>query len=162
MCKGITTILLGLTVPVFILGCGGGAANDSVETAPVSGTVTMDGQPLAGAEVNFTTDKFASSGTTDAEGKFELPTGAAIGENKVFISKWKGGRKPSDGSDELIDDPSILDDGQLEAIGDGTGGGAQEAEQLIPETYSDPTSTSLKFPVSAGGTDKADFRLKSS
>jgi len=161
MCKGMTAILLGLTVPVFILGCGGGAANESVETAPVSGTVTMDGKPLAGATVNFTTEKFASSGTTDAEGKYELPTGAAVGDNKVFISKWKGGRAPSDESDVFEDNPEILDDGQIEAIGDGTQS-AQETEQLVPDTYSDPANTSLKFPVSAGGTTTADFRLKSS
>lgn len=159
MRKGMTSILLGLAVPLFFLGCGGGAGG-GVDTADVSGTITMDGKPLADAEVTFITEDFASSGTTDKDGNYFLPSGAAIGENKVFISKWKGGRKPGDESDELEDNPDILDDGQLEAIGDGTDA-SSEIEQLIPETYSDPSTTSLKFPVSAGGTKKANFRLKS-
>ncbi|MEO1994569.1 MAG: hypothetical protein ABGZ17_04770, partial [Planctomycetaceae bacterium] len=137
------------------------AGRKSVETAPVSGTILMDGKPLGGAEVNFMTDDFASLGRTDAQGKYELPAGAAIGENKVFISKWKGGRKPQPAGDDFEDNPEILDDGQLEAVSDGTSG-TQEAEQLIPEDFSNPETTTLKFQVGSDGTDKADFRIKSS
>ena len=161
MFKGMFSLALCLTLPLFLLGCGGDSAAKTVETAPVSGTVLMDGKPLEGAEVNFITDDFASVGTTDKDGKYELPAGAAIGENKVFISKWKGGRKPQAEGDDYEDNPDILDDGQLEAVGDGTSG-TQEAQQLIPEDFSDPDASILKFQVGADGTDKADFRIKGS
>ena len=161
MRKGMFLLLLGLATPLIMAGCGGSTGTATVETAPVSGTILMDGKPLEGADVNFITDKFASVGTTDSEGKYELPAGAAVGENKVYISKWKGGKKPQADDGTFEDNPEFMDEGQLEAIDDGTAG-TQEAEQLIPEDFSSPESTTLKFQVGSDGTDKADFRIKSS
>jgi hypothetical protein len=76
-------------------GCGGGPV------APVSGRVTLAGQPLEGAVVTFqpvTSDDGSvvtttgSVGRTDANGRFELrlvepdKPGAAVGKHRVTIS----------------------------------------------------------------------------
>src|SRR3954453_11696466 len=90
-------------------GGGGGAAGcgerSPFETAPVSGKVTLNGQPLADARISFQpTDGEkelgpGSSATTDAEGKFTLSTvdggaGATVGNNEVRISTLKMGNDP--------------------------------------------------------------------
>jgi hypothetical protein len=83
-------IFLGLVLTAF--GCGGGP-----RIVPVSGQVTLDGQPLADAQVVFRPDSTelnpgpASHGKTDAEGRFVLRTmddhdGAVVGPHKVRVS----------------------------------------------------------------------------
>jgi hypothetical protein len=61
--------------------------------APVHGTVTYRGKPLAEALVNFIPDTenvLPASGLTDAEGRYELMTraigdGCAVGKHRVTI-----------------------------------------------------------------------------
>jgi hypothetical protein len=59
--------------------------------APVSGTITMDGQPLAGAEVVFMSPSgHPSIGATDGDGKYTLMyrgthPGAGPGLNSVIV-----------------------------------------------------------------------------
>ena len=71
-------------------GCGGGPA-DAPDLGQVTGTVTLDGKPLAGAEVQFLPeDGRPSTGVTDAAGKYELAytgesRGAKIGKHRVQI-----------------------------------------------------------------------------
>jgi len=84
-------VFVACAVIVFSLGCGGGNPN----VAPVTGTVTLDGQPLADATVLFNPmgeEGSFSSGGTDANGKYELTysadqKGAWIGQHTVIISK---------------------------------------------------------------------------
>jgi hypothetical protein len=60
--------------------------------APVMGTVTLNGEPLAGASVVFQSESGHSAmGTTDSTGSYQLTApgnqkGAVIGLNKVKIS----------------------------------------------------------------------------
>jgi hypothetical protein len=74
---------------VLICGCGGGRSGVS----EVTGTITLDGQPLDGAQVTWPVggehDR-PSSGVTDASGKYRLmytgtEAGAAVGNHKVEI-----------------------------------------------------------------------------
>src|SRR5262245_27711243 len=90
-----------LAVAVFALpGCGG----SSQKFAPVSGRVTMKGQPLAGAAVTFmpiVPEGGAAPGPnsvakTDENGEFTLETttgepGALVGPHRVHISLTVGG-----------------------------------------------------------------------
>lgn len=63
------------------------------ETFPVSGTVTLDGKPVAGAAVVFTPEEgHQATGTTDDSGRFELSTfqlgdGALPGPHRVTVAK---------------------------------------------------------------------------
>ncbi|TWT59843.1 carboxypeptidase-like regulatory domain-containing protein [Rubinisphaera italica] len=79
-------------------GCGGGP-NDLPDLGQVSGKVTLNGNPLADAQVTFTpvdTDSGnTSSGTTDSSGAYELHytgenMGAIPGEHKVTIIVGEG------------------------------------------------------------------------
>jgi hypothetical protein len=136
--------LLGL-VAVLALGCG------SKKLAPVSGTVTLNGKPLVGATVTFDpiAEKgsieagHASMGKTDEEGRFTLQTtkgenGARIGKHRVSISVMN---QQAGDTDERP-----------------PRGGWPVTDQ-VPAEYN--TESKLTFEVPPGGTDSADFPLKS-
>lgn len=78
-----------MAIFAMIPGCG----PDYPETIPVSGTVTLDGQPVAGAAVVFTPEEGQkATGTTDASGRFELSSfqlgdGAVPGRHRVTVAK---------------------------------------------------------------------------
>jgi hypothetical protein len=114
------------------------------DLAPVSGRVTLDGQPLAGAVVTFqpktgrdsTADVATGSvGRTDEEGRYTLRLirpdkhGAVVGEHSVTISALKGG------SDE-----------------------APATGPKLPKAWSDG---SKRFKVAARGTTDANFEITS-
>jgi hypothetical protein len=74
---------------VLVCGC---SRSDRPPLAPVAGTVTLDGQPLAKAAVTFRPAAGrASRGFTDEEGHYELIyirdiRGAKVGSHTVIIS----------------------------------------------------------------------------
>lgn len=80
---------LVLFVLVLFCGCGG------IQTEPVTGVVTLDGDPLPGVQVIFHPiegDRKNSVGTTDETGSYSLNytmhnVGAIVGQYKVLISK---------------------------------------------------------------------------
>jgi hypothetical protein len=81
---------LALSVAGLSAGCGGGPDN----MADVSGTVTLDGQPLSRARVEFSpADGSPSMGLTDEQGRYSLRfsrdvDGAMIGDHKIKISTY--------------------------------------------------------------------------
>jgi hypothetical protein len=138
--------LLPVLVVLCLAGCGSGAG---YKLAPVSGKVTLDGQPLAGATVTFQPEASSKEGTagpgsaavTDAAGKFVLQTaeakrrpGAVVGKHTVRLSGVQDQRAPDDDSAR----PKVKDP--------------------VPLRYREP---GLPFDVPAAGTDKADFQLDS-
>lgn len=122
--------------------------------APVSGRITMDGQPLAGANVLFQPYHptgnaqvqleggrgMGSYAVTDDDGRFALKllendrTGAAVGHHRVQISI-------------AIDDPA-----------DDAGPGAMANK--VPERYWGP-DTELTIEVPSAGSTEANFELTS-
>lgn len=136
-------------------GCGG---ESGPETVSVFGTVFVDGKPIEGAQVNFFSEEhnFLSTGVTDAEGAYQLYAGAVAGENKVWISKM-----PVEG---LAGDPEEnpeLDMGQLAAMSEAEFPMEAVGNEELPEKFSDPDQTVLKFMVPEDGSEKADFKLTS-
>jgi hypothetical protein len=74
------------------LGCVG-CGPSGPELAPVSGRITLDGQPLSTADIIFQPDesKSPSYGRTDSDGRYELGykrgvAGALLGQHTVRIS----------------------------------------------------------------------------
>jgi hypothetical protein len=70
-----------------------GCAESGPEVEPVRGRVTLDGRPLASADVVFQPDdmKRPGIGLTDADGRYELiyskgTPGARVGQHTVRIS----------------------------------------------------------------------------
>lgn len=158
--KVVPTILClcSLLLGSGLAGCGGAPApaKGSVRKAPVSGTVTLEGKPLAGAEVYFYTEKFTGFGKTNAEGKFQLAQGAAIGTNKVFISKLEG--EPGIGASA---DPTLAlnDPGQVAiSVQSGVSGTGAPGE-TIPAEYNSQATTRLTFEVPEAGAKDANFSL---
>jgi hypothetical protein len=91
----ICTVSLVLTI-----GCG----SEEYGVVPVSGTVTLDGQPLADAQVSFEPTGAESAeqivgpgsfGRSDGEGRYKLETvwpvqdGAAVGAHRVRVTTAK-------------------------------------------------------------------------
>ncbi|KAA0137334.1 carboxypeptidase regulatory-like domain-containing protein [Gimesia chilikensis] len=77
-------------------GCGGSASGPDIDMIPVTGSVTMDGEPLVGAMVEFHptggTKGNGAFGLTDEAGKFTLTDyhsnpGCPPGEYGVTFSK---------------------------------------------------------------------------
>jgi hypothetical protein len=122
------SIAMGMTVT----GCGG------PELVPVSGTITLDGDPLADAYVTFEpvegTLELVSTGITDEAGRYTLACGeqpgALPGMHRIQLTTVA----PGSHTDEL----SVL------------------PRDKIPPHYQDG---SLTYEVPAEGTDAADFPL---
>src|SRR5215475_13197743 len=80
-----------LTFGIVLTGCSSGRP----KTYRVTGTVTMQGKPVAGAAITFvptSNEGEAASAITDSEGKYALTTwqagdGARPGEYRVKVSK---------------------------------------------------------------------------
>lgn len=142
---------IGLLGSVLLMfgGCGGGRSADLPKLVPVSGTVTLDGKPVAGASVNFVpagkTRGGMCYGMTDDNGRYELlagdrQKGAPAGEFRVTCSKWIR----ADGS------PFTSDGTQSPEMAG--------AKQMLASRYSDQARTELKATVpDTGGT--FDFAL---
>jgi hypothetical protein len=133
--------LIGMAM-FLALGCA------SEKYAPVSGKVTLNGQPLANAVVSFQPiapeGKLdagpGSTGKTNDKGEYTLQSmkginGAMVGQHRVNIST------------------------QSATEGDLDGRGRQRVAELIPDRYN--RMTQLTFDVRPGGTKEADFALQS-
>lgn len=99
-CVAATALAISLTL---FAGCGNGLG-----LVPVEGVVTLDGQPLPNAEVNFRpTDGRPSLGKTDDQGKFRLlysreEMGALPGKHQVSIATASSSDDGSPDSDAAV------------------------------------------------------------
>ncbi len=131
----MTRVLIGAVLAGILSGCG------QSETVPVTGTVKLNGQPAANAEVIFTPTKGrVASGSTDATGRFTLSTGrpddgAVPGDHKVTIVEYYPPGKP----------PPM------------TSGGAPSR---FPAQYADTSLTPLTAKVERGKTNDFTFDVK--
>lgn len=123
------------------LGCG----SNPYDLAPVSGTVTLAGEPLRGAVVNFQPIARGSAnvgpgsnGRTDAAGHFELKTiqdetGAVVGQHRVRIYSYS----PESPSVEDTDSGPVV--------------------ERVPQRYN--YRSKLTYTVPEEGTQRANFEL---
>lgn len=129
--------LLGLCLAACLTtGCSGDAS-DAPELGSVRGQVTLDGDPLADAEITFQpAEGRPSMATTDENGLYELmyitEPGAKIGEHTVKISKKE-----------------FVKDAQGEIV---------SAKELLPAKYN--TQSTLNREVKAGD-NSINFELES-
>ena len=136
-------------VSVALLPGGCSEGTKPYKTAPVSGTITLDGQPLSSAHVTFmpipnpqggSQSGPEAAGDTDADGRYSLKTvfgdvGASVGKNRVMITTRKT---------EL--DPSNPDRSR------------EVAKERVPMKYFTEQAP-LMFDVPTGGSNGADFEL---
>lgn len=113
---GRITVSCGLVLLLTALvGCG-----DSSDLAPVSGRVTVNGQPVPGLEVVFTSLDHEmvrpSSGTCDANGNYRLmftlnEAGAMVGRNQVsFVAPVD----PEEGTESVAIPPEYSEESTVE------------------------------------------------
>jgi len=132
------TLSAAFAVLVAFTGCGSGFT-------PVSGTVTLDGVPVEGATVVFTSEDGGKSysGFTDASGAFSLKSGekegATPGNYKVTVTRTKSvagaeGMAPG-GADYMK---------QMKAQ---QKQGSKETKSELPQQYSKAESTPIKVTV---------------
>ena len=136
-------ILLALAT---VCGCG-----KPYTVSQVSGRVTLDGKPLPKASVTFAplatkgnqSPGPTSHGLTDPDGRFTLildttTPGSVVGKCRVYITTLQ--------TDPAADDVDA-------------GGAVKKVKDRVPEKYNQKTE--LVFDVPPGGTDQANFDLKS-
>ncbi|WP_020470007.1 transthyretin-like family protein [Zavarzinella formosa] len=93
----MTRLALMPTSLLALLTLVGGCSNSPPAIVPAEGTVTLNGKPLAGAEVRFVPmiqgfgGEYIASAITDESGHFELKvlgqSGACAVENKITVSE---------------------------------------------------------------------------
>jgi hypothetical protein len=161
MHKSITNIALFFVVTglLIIQGCGG----NPLGTVRVSGTVTLDGNPVEGGSVSFIPaggEGRESFAITDAHGRFVLTTpgtdtgsGAIPGEYHVSLSKW------SDPLEGINTDGMGIAEAEAEILRHFPRG-LPSPENLLPARYSNRTETPISpVTVQRGGRNNFTFDL---
>ena len=136
-----------MTSVVVLAGCGGGLV-------PVAGTVTLDGEPVAGAKVTFIPagPGIPATGTTDATGRYELRigsgrTGVPRGRYGVTVSKLKVSTI-TQGEARRVAATASAGAVETEPTSDGL---VQVIEHVVPRRYADPATSGLEVDVISAG-----------
>jgi hypothetical protein len=151
----VRKILLSLNF--FVIGSflflmsGCGPSGDQPELGTVTGTVTLDGKPLAGVAVVFQPDSGRPArGRTNAEGKYELTyirqtKGTKVGPNRVEIAPSEEGEATEESASGGEESPA----GSLKSQAD---------KPVVPARYN--MKSELKVDVKSGS-NTFDFALES-
>jgi hypothetical protein len=140
---------------VLALGCSQG--DDRPATYQVTGTVTWNNGPVAGANVSFAPavqgEGRAAVGETDSSGKYTLSTfggddGAVPGAYNVTITKFEGGAEAG-GSDDSGGSEDEAYDAAYDAAGGKMEAEAPQAKNLLPAKYADAKTSGLTKTVEA-------------
>jgi hypothetical protein len=149
MNRAVVWVVIGL-----VGGCGGPAS------VPAGGTVTLDGQPVAGAAVMFLPESeggLPAGAETDAAGHFSaaVPNEAGVrpGRYKVTVSKIEPAGGPpktrKTAGDEVVPaDPRAA-----------MAGAKSPGKHLLPAGYADARTTPLRAEVPPGGTTALKLEL---
>lgn len=144
---------MSVALTVLAAGCGKHAGKPAL--TPVSGVVLLDGKPLADAKLTFyltgcSAPGFsASTGTTDASGKYQLNSrgrpGAVAGVFKVTISRVVSANGAAVKPDEGMDLQQLAMQGL--------------AQESLPAEFSNFDRSTLTVTVEPGKTEGYDFNL---
>lgn len=163
---------------------GGCSKGVSLKTVPVSGKVTLDGQPVSGATVTFLPEVPAagaalapSSGLTGADGSYKLITmgsgreafdGIPPGNYKIIVTKQSSAAATPDMTTMMTNDPAKISAMTNEERDRMRGGGSMPNGQQpaapkseIPNQYATPSTSGFAATVAASGAQTFDFPLTS-
>ncbi|MCC9607808.1 DUF4198 domain-containing protein [Blastopirellula sp. JC732] len=136
--KRAASLFLAAAVVVAAIGCGGDA--NTPPLGKVTGNVTLNGQPLDGATVEFIPQGGRpSTGFTDASGNYTLlfradAPGAVIGKHSVRITSQRG-RSGGEGGEPLV----------------------EARAETVPSQYNDKTTLEVEV---TSGSNTFDFPLE--
>jgi hypothetical protein len=133
----VFVLSLTASVSLTVAACSGG--NEGPAPVPASGTVTLNGEPLASGNIQFYPTKGRPSGGSIKDGKFTLATpegndGAIPGNHNVSVTAYK--------------DVKVA--------------GQSEPQQVlsIPEKYANAASSGITVEIPAGGNKDIKIELK--
>ncbi|MDR3197198.1 MAG: YbfJ family protein [Planctomycetaceae bacterium] len=136
---------------IFVIGCSGGT--NAIHTDKVEGTITFEGQPLAGATVNFSPATAGqgepSYAQTDENGHYKLQT---------LLGKPDAGTIPGDYIVTVLKTESVPT-GKQEKGPDMQMYDVVKSQSVIPESYGDKAKSPFKAAV-VSGKNQFDFALK--
>ncbi|QDU48315.1 carboxypeptidase-like regulatory domain-containing protein [Gimesia panareensis] len=125
----LSRLTLCLLLTALVTGCGAGV--DEVPKGTVKGTVKLDGKPLSGARVNFTSGTAGAGAYADLQqdGTYAISDPIPAGDYKVYLSSPGLGDAPPDesGNQEMKD-----------------------ALKGVPEKYQSDQSTDLQTVIKEG------------
>jgi hypothetical protein len=143
------------------IGCGSDAV-EFPDRAQVTGKVTLDGDPVAGADVVFvsTLEKggHSATGRTNADGEYTLSSfghedGAVLGDYAVTVTKDPSAVTKQQDEDDAGDDTSTFGNEDTPEPGDNDRNSTFVAKNVLPPQYASSVETSLLVKVEAGSND---------
>ena len=156
MSRSSLAALVSALLLALVIGPACGPTSSGPKTYPVSGTVTLKGQPVDGATVTFQAadGKGAAVGTTDSSGNYALTAGpwgrgAAAGEYRVSVVKFKAAapEAPAGTGDNYVPpDPNKPP--------------PPPPENELPAKYADAKNSGLTASVKESGDNKFDLKLE--
>lgn len=155
--NGLATLLI---VALPLTGCGGGAEPPPVDVHPVSGTVTFNGSPVAGATVTYKSQTQARGafGVTDQNGVYKLTTfsngdGAVAGKHDVTVTKIADTQAVDNVGVDMESeeyDPLDIQTDDPEVVGEAA---------MLPPKFSNAATSGLSAEVVPGEENVLDLKL---
>lgn len=140
MCRNLKIAILAAAGLPLLGGCGKKVVPGRPETAPVTGQVIADGEPLPECRIVFAPQdhKYAAAGVTDEAGRFSLQTfepgdGAVPGKFKIMVMKFT-----------VVENPN----------------GSVTETHFLPDAYRNPTSSGLGTIVKKGESNDVTLQIK--
>lgn len=145
-------LFFGISLFLSVVSLAACSSNDAseIQAIPVTGTVTLDGEPAEGVSVTFFpadgTSGNGGYGTTGSDGTFTLSNqmsspGVPEGNYVVLFNKMR----TSDGQ-------PIPEDAMAADVG---------ATNVLPPVYNNPENTPFRVIVSSSGANMETYELKS-
>jgi hypothetical protein len=145
--------LIRLAVMGVICGAVVGCSEGGASLSPVTGKVTHNDKPVAGANVTFNPEQGApATGVTDQQGEYKLNTGgrpgAVQGKHRVGITKFTGGGDTANPTpDDMV---KMQKEGKLPT-----------SKNELPAKYAAPQSSGLEATVTGDASKNVfNFGLK--
>ncbi len=142
-----------------------GCGDAGPKLVPVSGTITLNGKPLEGAEIAFMPDAsnkagLAATDLSGPQGNFKVSTlnrsGAVPGKYKVKITKTPGAAKPDAAASDIHKEDPFMAQLGAESARDAAKGATVRKKEAVQEKVDQSFDREV---TDAGGT--MDFDVKS-
>ena len=142
---------------VAIVGC-----RSDLNLAPVEGTVTFQGKPLANATVTFIPKGEGSLGVgiTDEEGSFSISTGGQAGVTPGLCAVTVSKMKSSGGGQAALEKMSEADRQKMMMSGKSQGVMTGTPKSAIPAQYGNAMTSGLNFEVKKDGENNFPITLQ--